>query len=38
VAITTMTGHGLSSAAGRAGGSEVIEDNVTDYGSFPETS
>jgi DNA-binding MarR family transcriptional regulator len=31
VAITTITGHGLSNAAGREGGSELIEDNVADY-------
>jgi DNA-binding MarR family transcriptional regulator len=31
VAITTITGHGLSSAAGSWGGSGLIEDNVTDY-------
>lgn len=40
-AITTMTGHGLSSAVGRAGNSwlsDDIENNVSDYRSFPETS
>ena len=38
VAITTITGHGSSSTGGTEGGSEVIKDNVTDYGSFPEIS
>lgn len=40
-AITTMTGHGLSSAggsAGIAGDLSDIETNVSDYRGFPETS
>ena len=32
--ITAITGHGLSSAGGRAGGCGVIAVNLTHYGHF----